>query len=46
MKTKQLYKAPQCVLFTVFESTPLCTSLDPLKDNSDIIEWDDTEWIF
>lgn len=49
MKTKQLYTAPQCVLLTVIETTPLCQSggLDPLKDNSGVVQWgDDSEWIF
>lgn len=48
MKTKHLYTAPQCVLITVIETTPLCQSggLDPIKDNSGVIEWEDSDWIF
>jgi len=49
MKTKQLYTAPESLLLTVIQTTPLCQSggLDPLQDNSGVIQWgDDIEWNF
>ena len=48
MKTKQFYTAPQCVLLSVIETSPLCASggLDPINDNSGVIQWEDSEWVF
>lgn len=39
MITKQFYVSPECGCVVFQETMVLCTSLNPLMDNTDTIEW-------
>lgn len=39
MITKQFYVSPECGSVVFQETAVLCTSLNPLTDNTDTIDW-------